>query len=476
MNNRNSIIVTTGDLKRDYEVLGPVYFQVSNKGLFGSTLSSLKKQYSSEIQSMKQKGTMSADRADWGFLYGEWSVGQNDFDAAFFIATEELKKRAVMVGADAVICMRQDIDMDTNGFAFFYLQMYGTAVKFVNRDDADESPTSVLSDIKIELEQLRQDNLKYKESFVQQVTSQSQGKHRAGNQPEIVNLIPSDSHEQNEAQQRLKGQVEDAENQITNDINEAEVIQFLKDYKELFDAGILSPEEYNNNKTRLLQSLDLDAKTYSEVEVIKHLKDFKELLDKSIISPEDFEIIKKQLIGYKEQKHLEEQRRKEEEQKWLEEERRKEEEQRRLEEQRRKEEEQKRLEEQRNKEEEQKRLEEQRRKEEEQRQLEEQRRKEEEQRQIEEQRRKEEEQKRLEEQRNKEEEQRRIEEQRKKEEKQKRLEEQRQREAEKKRIKEQRWKDSTGFKYSPKDANVDGKYVCRVCRIKTSFYHDTCPY
>ena len=128
----DSIIVTTGDLRREYEVLGPVYFQVSKKGVFNSALGTLKKQYMAEIQAMKKRGTMSEDRADWGFLYGEWSVGQNDFEAAFFIATEELKKRAKMVGADAVICMRQDIDMDTNGFAYFYLQMYGTAVKFVD--------------------------------------------------------------------------------------------------------------------------------------------------------------------------------------------------------------------------------------------------------------------------------------------------------------------------------------------------------
>ena len=137
MRNRKDIIVTTGDLKRDYKVLGPVYFQVSNKGILSSALSTLKKQYIDEIQSMKSEGLMSADRADWGFLYGEWSVGQNDFEAAFFIATEELKKRAAMVGADAVICMRQDIDLDTNAFAFFYLQMYGTAVKYIT--DADRA-------------------------------------------------------------------------------------------------------------------------------------------------------------------------------------------------------------------------------------------------------------------------------------------------------------------------------------------------
>ena len=127
----SNIIVTTGDLHKDYQVLGPVYFQVSNKGLFSSALGKLKEKYKLEIQSAKKSGAMSQDKADWGFLYGEWSVGQSDFEAAFFIATEELKKRAEMFGADAIICMRQDIDMDTNGFAYFYLQMYGTAVKFV---------------------------------------------------------------------------------------------------------------------------------------------------------------------------------------------------------------------------------------------------------------------------------------------------------------------------------------------------------
>ena len=126
----SKVIVTTGDINRDYEILGPVYFQVSNKGLFGSALGTYVKKYQAEIQAMKRAGTMSQERPDWGFLYGEWSVGQSDFEKAFFIATEELKKRGEMVGADAIICMRQDIDMDTNGFAYFYLQMYGTAVKF----------------------------------------------------------------------------------------------------------------------------------------------------------------------------------------------------------------------------------------------------------------------------------------------------------------------------------------------------------
>ena len=125
-----AMIVTTGDVKHAYEVIGPVYFQVSNKGIFSSALSKLVKQYSTEIAEAKKQGQVGVARTDWGALYGEFSVGQGDFEKAFFVAVEELKKRAALVGADAIIGMRQDIDLDTNTFQFFYLQMYGTAVRF----------------------------------------------------------------------------------------------------------------------------------------------------------------------------------------------------------------------------------------------------------------------------------------------------------------------------------------------------------
>ena len=72
---------------------------------------------------------MSAHKTDWGFLYGEWSVGQDLFEQAFYVATQELKVRAALLGSDAIIAMRQDIDLDTTAFQYFYLQMYGTAVK-----------------------------------------------------------------------------------------------------------------------------------------------------------------------------------------------------------------------------------------------------------------------------------------------------------------------------------------------------------
>ena len=127
------ITVTTTDLKQEYEIIGPIYFQVSNKGLFSSALSKLIKKHKNEISSLKKEGkTDRSSKFDWGIFYGELSFGmENEFDKAFFIAVRELQIRGEKMGADAIIGMRQDIDMDTNHFQYFYLQMYGTAVKFL---------------------------------------------------------------------------------------------------------------------------------------------------------------------------------------------------------------------------------------------------------------------------------------------------------------------------------------------------------
>ena len=133
-----NIIVTTGDLKEDYDVIGPVYFQLSNKGIFSSSYDKLYVEYIKEIESLKASGLMSDKQGhiDWGWLlYGEFSAGQNKFEISFYIAVQELKKRARIMGADAIVAMKQDIDLDTNGFAWFYLQMYGTAVKLKEKSD-----------------------------------------------------------------------------------------------------------------------------------------------------------------------------------------------------------------------------------------------------------------------------------------------------------------------------------------------------
>ncbi len=129
---RQSIIVTTGDIKENYEIVGPVYFQVSNKGLFSNQVVQLSNEYRNEIVQMRSSGQIGDFKIDWSFLYGDWTVGQSLFEQAFYVAVQEIKKRTMLLNADGVIAMRQDIDLDTTGFQFFYLQMYGTAVRFLD--------------------------------------------------------------------------------------------------------------------------------------------------------------------------------------------------------------------------------------------------------------------------------------------------------------------------------------------------------
>ena len=124
------IVVTTTDLHAPYEIIGPVYFQISNKGM-GQFLNYLTK-HKALLAGMRAKQQVDAPpKPDWGFLIGEWSVGQGDFDIAFFIAVQELKQRAAMIGGNAIVGMRQDIDLDSTGWQYFYLQMYGTAVRLL---------------------------------------------------------------------------------------------------------------------------------------------------------------------------------------------------------------------------------------------------------------------------------------------------------------------------------------------------------
>ena len=131
---KKNIIVSTCDIKQDYEIIAPVYFQVNNRGDQFSTLS---KKYEDLFSTKEQLAQLSGDRiTGWEvfqtlFITNAATIAHNQFDKAFFIAVEELKERAARLGADAVIGMRYDLDLDTNLFQYFYLQMYGTAVRYL---------------------------------------------------------------------------------------------------------------------------------------------------------------------------------------------------------------------------------------------------------------------------------------------------------------------------------------------------------
>ncbi|MGE5653207.1 MAG: heavy metal-binding domain-containing protein [Bacillota bacterium] len=137
MRTTEHIIVTTGDLREDYNIIGPVHFQVCTaSSLFEDPFSDLVSQYRKEFISAEGgELPLVNDQRDWGRAYAQTSLKGKDADAAFFIAVEELKKRALTLDADAIVHMRQEINLLVGSSYYFYIQMYGTAVRLTQRPD-----------------------------------------------------------------------------------------------------------------------------------------------------------------------------------------------------------------------------------------------------------------------------------------------------------------------------------------------------
>ena len=96
------IVVSTGDIRGDYEIIGPVYLHLSNRGILGSQFSRLQAEYKKALQDWARSGQSTGTRPGVSDVYlaflGEWSPGYSSFDKAFFIAIEELRKRSARPG------------------------------------------------------------------------------------------------------------------------------------------------------------------------------------------------------------------------------------------------------------------------------------------------------------------------------------------------------------------------------------------
>ncbi len=127
------VIVTTCDLNQPYQIITPIYFQISNKGVFSNKFRTLKEQYRNALRDRNTTDhVLTLGGIVDAFLGQPASVGETDFEQAFYISILELQRLAVSVQADAVIGLRQDTDLDTADFQFFYMQSYGTAVKMIS--------------------------------------------------------------------------------------------------------------------------------------------------------------------------------------------------------------------------------------------------------------------------------------------------------------------------------------------------------
>ena len=133
------ITVTTEDLHCKYKILAPIVFNTTNKGVFSSAYKTLSKKYDdfpynllivkpkSESLASNESGLLWLTLLDANFGF-EGSVGQQFFDKAFYMGVAEMKLRAAEIGANAIVGLKMDFDLDTTNYGAFYLQMYGTAV------------------------------------------------------------------------------------------------------------------------------------------------------------------------------------------------------------------------------------------------------------------------------------------------------------------------------------------------------------
>lgn len=115
------VIVSTGGLSVDYEIIQPISFKLSN-----DDYTTYLKKYAEDIK---------------GFLkeYEYDIVGGSEIERGFFIATEELKRKAALLGADAVIYFNEKpIVYNLNPLGDIYELIFtGTAVK-IKKDIKDK--------------------------------------------------------------------------------------------------------------------------------------------------------------------------------------------------------------------------------------------------------------------------------------------------------------------------------------------------
>lgn len=76
---------------------------------------------------------------------------------------------------------------------------------------------------------------------------------------------------------------------------EMENLKYLSEYKQLFDGGIVSQEEFDKKKQLIMNGGFLYDNQRKELENLKKLAQYKELLENGVITQDDF-VIKKQEI------------------------------------------------------------------------------------------------------------------------------------------------------------------------------------
>jgi len=130
-----AIIVTTGNIKENHSIIQPVFVQISNKGVLKNQYEQLEIKHQKLIQGLQDKELLppnpsSKKRNSLSSSMESTDITGVRMEKAFYIALEEIKQKAAHLEGDAVVYMRYETDFLANPSNEFYLQMYGTVVKF----------------------------------------------------------------------------------------------------------------------------------------------------------------------------------------------------------------------------------------------------------------------------------------------------------------------------------------------------------
>jgi uncharacterized protein YbjQ (UPF0145 family) len=116
------VVVSTTLLSEPFTTVGPVYAVTTNmKG----TLDAAAKKLGIDIQAVSSEELLSSA------VFGDSVANFQAFPVAFTVCVEQLKRQAANMGADAVIGIQMNFDIDRShsGLSAFTMQLFGTAVR-----------------------------------------------------------------------------------------------------------------------------------------------------------------------------------------------------------------------------------------------------------------------------------------------------------------------------------------------------------
>lgn len=132
----HNIIATTADLKEDYKIISPIIFSFDNQPVLFSSktkLNELLEKYKLKTEKMLSAiSSHDEQKTHLDFFYAILLNKDNPLEQMFYIGVEELKLRAEMLHADAIIGISQEVTSH-NHPTFFNYKIYGTAVKIMNK-------------------------------------------------------------------------------------------------------------------------------------------------------------------------------------------------------------------------------------------------------------------------------------------------------------------------------------------------------